>query len=202
MPAFDRHSKTGTAIGRIVVGYGELEFDFCRLIAALSGNFDAAIKIMFRTRGESQRIQVADGFVRNLIPEGAFRKAYEETVAHLRYCIKIRNQYAHCNWVESVNGADLVFIDLEEIAKPDTSADSGTLTMHLIKEKLALEQEQFLILIMDWVNWLRLECDCDAGRATRPHFLPTPPRPTRPPLYSPREELESPPQAEVPSEIH
>ena len=171
MPAFDRHSRAGTAIGRMVVGYGELEFDFCRLVAALSGNFDAAIKIMFRTRGETQRVQVGDGHVRNLITQGAFRTAYEETVAHLKHCLKIRNQYAHCNWTESRDGKSLAFIDLEEIARPDSSANAATLTMHQIKEQLALDQEEFFIAVADWLNWLRLECDCDAGRSSRPHYL-------------------------------
>lgn len=95
--AFDKHRSKGEIIGRIVIEYGELEFDLCRLTGALINDTDTAVKAVYRMRGETQRINVSDALIRGKLPIGRTRTIYEETVARLRQCLTIRNQYAHTN---------------------------------------------------------------------------------------------------------
>ena len=57
MPCFGRFPEEGSIIGRLLAGYGELEFELCRCVAAINDNMDAAIKAMFRVRGEEKRIK-------------------------------------------------------------------------------------------------------------------------------------------------
>ena len=59
MPGFDRFPAEASIIGRLLAGYGELEFELCRCVAAVTIDLDAAIRAMFKDRGEYKRIQTA-----------------------------------------------------------------------------------------------------------------------------------------------
>lgn len=183
MPAFDRHIQTGQAIGRVVVGYGELEYEFCRLVAAATCDYESARNLMFGARGETRRLNVGDELIRNLLPDGIFRTYYQETLGHLRYCLSIRNQYAHCQWTETMSGHDLAFVDLEEVADANANGNAAIMTIHAIPQDLAEAQLEFFRTVSLWLNWIRLELDCDAGRSSRPHFLAIPMKPKRPALH-------------------
>lgn len=48
MPGFDRFPKQGMIIGRLLTGYGELEFELCRCVESVTGDLDAAIRALFK----------------------------------------------------------------------------------------------------------------------------------------------------------
>src|ERR1700738_2356229 len=61
MPAFHVYHQEAAIIGRLLAGYGELEFLLCRCVAAtLGGDLSKATRILFRSRGEEHRISAAD----------------------------------------------------------------------------------------------------------------------------------------------
>ena len=60
MPAFQKFRLEGEIIGRLVVGYGEMELDLCHCIAQGIGDLDMALKAMFRARGETSRIDITE----------------------------------------------------------------------------------------------------------------------------------------------
>jgi hypothetical protein len=182
MPAFARWSKEGEIIGRLVVGYGEIEFDLALCVRQMLDDMDVAMKVLFRTRGETQRIDIADALVRSKLAPGKFRTLYEETISHVRHCLRIRNQFAHCHWIDRPNG--LHFCDLEEIAKEHAEIlDFGGLT-HLPIDVPTLQQhEAFFCGVQASVHYLNMETQKQAGRIST-HTVPSPPKLVKPPLHS------------------
>jgi DNA invertase Pin-like site-specific DNA recombinase len=53
LPVLRKFRAEGKIIGRLVVGYGELEIDLCRCIAAAGTNLDHVVRAMFKTQGEN-----------------------------------------------------------------------------------------------------------------------------------------------------
>ena len=56
MPGFDRFRAEGSIIGRLLAGYGELEFEMCRCIEAVTTDLDAAIRSLFQIWNAERRI--------------------------------------------------------------------------------------------------------------------------------------------------
>lgn len=79
-------------------------------------NLDMAVKALFRARGESQRIKIADALGRQAYRKLKLETLFEGTISGMHYCLKIRNQYAHCNWHDDNTGC-LSFLNMEQIAK-------------------------------------------------------------------------------------
>jgi hypothetical protein len=66
MPAFHRFPNEAAMIGRLLAGYAELEIGLLHCVSVVREDFDAVLKSMFRTRGETRRIDVADALGRQL----------------------------------------------------------------------------------------------------------------------------------------
>src|SRR4051794_31432912 len=78
--AFQLCPEEGAIIGRLLAGYGELEVDLALCVAAtLDDDVDTAFRIMFRLRGESQRIEIADAFIQQHYSAG-LRSEYGEAL--------------------------------------------------------------------------------------------------------------------------
>jgi hypothetical protein len=82
-------------------------------------DFDSVLKAMFRTRGESQRIDIADALGRHYYHDHKLGTKFEMAIGAMRHCLRIRNQYAHSVWWDDQSGK-LSFANLEEIAKQHT----------------------------------------------------------------------------------
>jgi hypothetical protein len=129
MPAFHRRKKDSAVVGRLIAGYGELEF----LLAMCTGVALAArrkpnpkhtrpqhriryehlgIKRLFRLRGEQNRINYAKKQMHMVFFKMGMRTEYIEIMGAMAACLKIRNLFAHCHWGQSKKRG-LFFIDLE-----------------------------------------------------------------------------------------
>lgn len=75
--AFAQFPEEGAIVGRLIVGYGQLEWDLCLLVGAALNDWETAVKAMFRSRGESQRLSLADALARQRVPAGKVRSVYE-----------------------------------------------------------------------------------------------------------------------------
>jgi hypothetical protein len=115
MPAFHRFPNEAAIIARLLAGYAELEIALLHCVAVAT-DFNATLKAMFRIRGETARINVGDALGRQVYHKLGLGTDFEMAVGALRYCLKIRNQYAHCNWYDDWSGG-LAFVNVEEIAK-------------------------------------------------------------------------------------
>jgi hypothetical protein len=154
--AFDRFKREGEIIGRMVIEYGELEWDLCLLVGHVIQDFDVALKAMYRSRGATQRIEIADALARNRLAIGRIRTIYEETIAHMRFCLKIRNQYAHTNWVDAI-GDGLCFVNIEEVAKANDVVQLESLQRYQLNLEIIEDQQRFFVQVMQNMRYLNME---------------------------------------------
>ncbi|MGJ0508214.1 MAG: hypothetical protein ACR652_14065 [Methylocystis sp.] len=98
MPVFRHHSDEGAIIGRIITGYGELEFVMSLCVGEALNDRDLAMRVLFSLKSESARIDLGESLSRNEIKANGLEASYFEAVAAMRYCRALRNQYAHSHW--------------------------------------------------------------------------------------------------------
>ncbi|WP_394648155.1 hypothetical protein [uncultured Sphingomonas sp.] len=159
--AFDRFKREGDLIGRLVVEYGELEWDLCLLAGMATGDSDAAIKVMYRARGEAQRIALGDALVRKHIPS-RFNQIYSMTIASLKRCTAIRNRYAHTHFTTTADG-ELAFVDIEALAREHGEADTARLPLFGITPELVDDESRLFHQVAQNLRYLNWEVQAAKG---------------------------------------
>lgn len=171
MPALVSYSQESTFIGRLLAGYAELELELCHCVAQARNDFDMVFKAMFRSRGETQRVDVADSMGRKVYKDLHLGTHFEEAISGTRYCLKIRNQFAHCQWLEDMTGA-LGFVQLEELAKTNQEVtDLGSVTVEHLDLPLLESQESYFVFVRDCLRYLNFEGRVRAGKLSNQPFL-------------------------------
>jgi hypothetical protein len=64
VPEFQKFAAESMLIGRLLAGYGSLESALSSCVVMARDDLDMVLKAMFRTRGETQRIDIADAIGR------------------------------------------------------------------------------------------------------------------------------------------
>lgn len=184
MPAFDTFPQEGAIVGRLLVGYGELELELCNCVAAARDDFDMVFKAMFRTRGETQRIDIADAIGREVFKNENLETPFSEAIGAVRYCLKIRNQFAHCYWSDDF-GKRLEFVEMEETAKANAhTSDVSLLRPRPIDLPTLKSQEAYFVYTRDCFMSLADEIRARGGKSPKNPFQ-APKKALRPPLYKP-----------------
>ncbi len=170
--------KEAEIIGRLVVGYGELEFELLSVLTEVLESMTTATKVLFRGRGEEYRIQIADALMRNRFAAAKLLGPYQECIADLGYCRQIRNQYAHAHF-DGMSRDHLTFVHLERAAKrnsDDLLVHRRPLTLDLLDD-----QETYFMFVQNCLTFLRCEyvLRTKGGDA---HGLVLPTKIQRPPL--------------------
>jgi hypothetical protein len=173
MPSFSKYNKEGAIIGRLLVGYGDLELSLLNCVQVVRGDFDAVLKTMFRVRGETNRINIGDALGRFYYAQHSLEGQFTKAIGALRGCLKIRNQYSHCVWWDN-NTAKLAFANLEEVAKQNVLVGSlKNLTVHHVDVPLLETQEEYFVYTNDLIGWINQEGQVRAGKASsNPHSEP------------------------------
>jgi hypothetical protein len=165
---FDRFKQEGDIIGRMVIEYGDLEWDLCLLVSHVIEDLDIAVKTLYRSRGETQRIDIADALIRNRI-DPKVKQIYETTLAHIRVCLTIRNRYAHANWLHA--GSDkLCYIDIEELAKSNAPVDMQNMQLYHLDMDTVKDQARFFMEVMQNLRYLNMEIQYLMGSSTLTGF--------------------------------
>ena len=185
MPAFKDFPEEGKIVGRLLAGYGELELGLCGCVATARGDFNAVFKAMFRPRGASHRIDIADALGRELFRAVKLGTPFEETIGAVRYCLKIRNQYAHCYWTADF-GRCLGFAELENMAKQNAPVTSDMMAGKAkdIDVPTLKAQEAFFVFANHFLMYLSYEYPIRVGPKTKNPFA-LPKTEPRPPLCKP-----------------
>jgi len=184
VPEFRRFPNEGEIIGRLLAGYGSLEFDLAACVAMARDDLNMVIKAMFRARGETQRVQIGDAMGRSAYRTLGLESRFAEAIADMLFCLKIRNQYAHCQW-HNDNTGRLSFVDMEEIAKPHRLITNlFGLTFHYVTLPLLSEQEVYFEYVKNCIVSLNFDGRKKAGKISNPG-PPKPKKVTRPPLHIP-----------------
>jgi hypothetical protein len=180
MPAFDRYPVEAAIIGRLLAGYGELEYDLADCLGAVIDDQNTAFRAMFRTRSEEYRIWTADALLRPAFQRLELTNFWERTRRALSKCKEIRNQYAHCHWHEDKG---LHFTHIEKAAK--TQAGMLMLDFWPVDAKLLKRQEEFFRYTERCLTYLRAEHQKLTAKIEN-HPWPAPEEIQPPPLHSPK----------------
>jgi len=184
LKAFLKFTDEAALIGRMLAGYADLEFDLMMCVKIVRNDFDTVLKSMFRTRGETQRIDVADAFGRQYYDRLGIGTQFEMAIGSVRYCLRIRNQYAHCQWWDDESGR-LAFANLEEVAKVNTLVkDLQNLTTNYVDVSLLQEQLAYYEYAERLLIWLNLEGQRLADQSSMQKYA-SPKQLQRPPLFFP-----------------
>lgn len=180
--AFADFPAEAAVIGRILAGYTDLEIDLMNCVKSAREDLDTVLKAMYRGRGESKRIDIADAFGRQTYRKLGLGAQLEMAIGAVRYCTKIRNQYAHCIWWNDYSGA-LAFANIEEIAKlNEPIVDLQGMNVHHISVTLLESQFAYFEYTSDLLIWVLHEGNKKAGRPAHPN-LAQPNAPEPPALF-------------------
>lgn len=155
--AFARFPKQAEIIGRLLAGFADIEIALMHCVQVVrDGDLDTVLKAMFRTVGESSRIQVADAFGRHHYTALGLETEFSMAISAVKYSWRIRSQYAHCLWYDD-NTGQLAFTNLEEIAKENAFLkDLRSLTIMHVDVPFLHDQELFFNYteyLLVWVNF-------------------------------------------------
>jgi hypothetical protein len=155
---FKRFSAEGAAVGRLLGGYSTIELDLLHCVQVVrGGDFDTVLKKMFHKPGETRRIKEAEKLghadYQRLNLAGDFQKA----IRVVRYCLKIRNQYAHWIWWDDLSGK-LAFANLQDLAKRKRPVrDLTKLRAHHVDAPLLDAQEDYFVYAVEYLAWINYE---------------------------------------------
>jgi hypothetical protein len=174
--AFVDFPAEAALIGRMLAGYTDLELDLLHCVKSVRGDFDTVLKAMYRSRGETQRVEIADAFGRQAYRALGLGTQFEMAIGAVRHCTKIRNQYAHCVWWND-NTGQLAFANLEEIAKLHELVESlmGAGVRHVDCEILQTQFAHFQYA-SDLLIWVLHEGNKKANRPALPNLVCPPTR--------------------------
>jgi hypothetical protein len=76
MPAFLRFPEEAAIIGRLLAGYGEIEYLFAMCLASSASDEDTALRTFFSVRGEGARLDVGHNLMWKLYEAAALSNQY------------------------------------------------------------------------------------------------------------------------------
>lgn len=177
-PAFINRPEEAALLGSLVIGYGELDISFS-LIAGLAINHKyAVLEACHSVRSEEGRLKIAKALAADAFIEGGLGREYEIAERGMRFCLKIRNQFAHAQWGDFPDG--LKFTNPESsFSRPLKPIEWKLITIDLLKS-----QEAFFENTRMWLIYL--EMVLSARTKNQIPYLNKPTEKTPPNPHSPR----------------
>jgi hypothetical protein len=180
-PAFHRFSAEAAIIGRLLAAFGELEVTVC-YNAAKAANLplrDSVVAAVYRIRTTRSRLEAADALMRPIYSAAGLAEAYIDGFARVIHCLRIRNQFAHCNWGHDET-TGLFFVDMQ------VAAESPDFAFHWkhVDVPLLERHETYFDGALEALRFADHEMAVKQGKL-RSHFWPKPPVLTPPPLHNP-----------------
>lgn len=172
---FLKFKDEAAIIGRLSAGYAVLEIDLMHCAHVVRDDFDTVLKAMFRTRGEKQRIEVADAFARQHYENLGLGNEFAMAIGAMHHCRQIRNQYAHCIWWNDYSKR-LAFANLEEVASRNTLlTDLHGLTAYHVDMPHLQAQEAYFDYTDQLLAYVNFEGRYRAGKLpTQTRVIPAP----------------------------
>jgi len=183
IPAFESFPQEAELVGAILSGYSLLEFNLAQILRVALQDDNTAVKLLYRTRGEEQRISIADAILREKFSATPLYNTYCEAVADVHWCRRIRNQYAHCYWElqgKLLGGASggLIFVNLDDVAQehgnPNIFLHRKIITLTLLKS-----QAEYYLFVRSCLIHLYDSYSALLGKSPL-HILPLPKKVARP----------------------
>lgn len=162
MPSFDRYPQEAALIGKLVTGYGELEYILALTVRWIINDQDVAIRWLYKSRGESQRISTAEALTYHVLRRHRHEATFAEAINGMRHCLAIRNQYAHATWVDSVSQG-LKFTSMEGVVHQDGTASPSKLRMRRVSEAHLVRQEAYFVYVQHQFEFINFEFQHEGG---------------------------------------
>jgi hypothetical protein len=177
-PALFNFPAEASIIGRMVVGFGELEFMVCLLAGKVRNQDDLFLKALYSLRITSARIETANVLMTPFFVFYGLQDEQTAAVSAVEHCQSMRNQYAHCHWADG-GSQGLFFADAKKSARrTDWFFDYKHVDVPLLEQ-----QERYFgyarqcLLHLDWQVELRI------GRSQY-QGAPAPQELRQPPLHN------------------
>lgn len=179
-PGFDKFPLEAILIGRLVVGYGEIEWVVHECLSAVLGDVNTSVRVMYRAKGEEVRLEVADALMRHKFDQLSLTGPYTEAMADAHWCRRIRNQYAHSHY-DGLSDMHLCFVSFDQTAK--IPAGETFVSRKPISLSLLQEQEAYFGYVQGCFFYLQTEYQVRAGLLTN-HKRKLPKKVARPLLHN------------------
>ncbi len=171
-PAFMSRREEAALLGDMVIGYGELEITFAHIAGLAINHKYAVLEACHKVRSELGRIDIAHALSHEALDQQGLGPEFAYAESALRYCLKVRNQYAHAQWGDFPDG--LKFTNPEQ-------AFSRPLKPTLWKSinlELLTQQERFFENTRMWLIFLEVQLEAKAARRVlhlnKPQEMPQP----------------------------
>lgn len=152
LPCFKRFPGEAAIIGRLLAGYGELEFELAQLLGVVMGDVIRAMRVMYRVKTEGNRLDVADAMIFPALPNDELRGQYANAYGAMVHCKSIRNGYAHSHW--SANDHNLGRTNLEDFAR---RSDSNLVHVTYVTLDFLEAQEKYFVFVSECWDYLTSE---------------------------------------------
>lgn len=167
----------------MLAGYGELEYLLAVCLGYVLGDRDRGIQTYFRIISESTRLTTADSLMRKPLLSVGLGNQYAEVRGAFKYCLKLRNTYAHCHWADWPRKPGLYYVNLQEATK---SADSVNYTWYHVDEALLSRQEVYFSYAGACVDFLGTKLRYEAEKLKAPLPIEWPAHMTQPAFHNPK----------------
>jgi hypothetical protein len=168
MPSFQKFPAEAQIICNLLTGYTDLELSLLNCVQVVRDDFDAVLKAMFRVRGETNRVKVADGLGLNRYRTLGLDVEFSEAIDAMRHCVRIRNQYAHCIYWDD-NSGHLAIAYLEDAADLDQPVNNfDDMPVFHVDVPLLTAQEVYFCYASDLLWWINHEGRHRDGKPAAP----------------------------------
>lgn len=152
--AFRDFPNEANAIGMILSSYTSLEVDLMNCVKSVRSDLDTVLKVMYRSRGEGNRIEIADALGFQAYKEMNLGNEFKDAITAIKYCVKIRNQYAHCIWWNDYSG-HLAFSNIETLAKSNQKiTDLKNMNICHVDLNILHDQLSYYEYASDFLMWI------------------------------------------------
>lgn len=156
--------------------------DKVHCVAQSRGDLNSTLKAMFRVRGETSRINIAEALGQQQYDEFGLQTEFREAVSAMRYCLKIRNRFTHSYWHSPLDG--LCYVALEDLAETaEIVTDLSKLDFFYLDIELITRHLAYFRYTDDALRFANYEGRVRAGKL-QSHIVSRPKQLERPPLYT------------------
>jgi hypothetical protein len=169
-----KFAKEGVAVGRLLTSYSILEIDLMNCVQmGRGGDLNTVLKAMYGKRGANARIDEAEKLGVTSYSALGLAGDFGTAISAFRYCLKIRNQFAHWIWWDDLTG-QVAFADLEELAKQTKAiTDLRKLRAFHVTLSLLNAQNTYFAYVEQYLAWLNYEGRVRSGKlSTNPVSKP------------------------------
>lgn len=155
-PAFINFPEEELYLGRIVIGYGELEILLIHLSGVAINQKWPVLDACHSVRTETGKIDIAVALAKDAMRAQGLGDEFDLSVKYLRHCLTIRNNYAHAHWGEFQGTLKFMKAD-RAFERPLKPVEWRELPLDLIKQ-----QEAFFENTRKWLLYLLLVLEARA----------------------------------------